>query len=57
MTDALKLQIYRTALMRIAEWPANSNSEPDVMGTALARINRVATVALTLVEMEDGIDG
>lgn len=37
---------YAAALKKITEIKANPNSDPDVMGEALAEIDRIATTAL-----------
>jgi len=36
-------------LRRIASWPANSNSEPDVMGEALEEIQALASRTVLLL--------
>lgn len=36
-------------LRRIANWPANSNSDPDVMGEALEEIQALASRTLRLL--------
>jgi hypothetical protein len=40
-------RIMRDALETIARWPANRNSEPDVMATAIEAMQALALSALT----------
>jgi len=41
-----KLRLARSALSFAADYPANSNSEPDVMGEAVDRISQQAVSCL-----------
>lgn len=43
-----RISAMKGALKRIAAWPANSNSDPDVMGEALDEIQRIAEEAAKL---------
>lgn len=39
-----RIRALKGVLKRIANWPANSNSDPDVMGDAMDEIQRIASV-------------